>query len=73
MPQTHLIEDYIFSLNIINDIISLSDFIKLFNNSKYDKDTLYILIQMLLNDHFFTYRLINEANNVAFLNVEMLG
>jgi hypothetical protein len=69
-----VIKDYILSLHIITEVISISDLAKYYSTNTASNDTLYILTQMALNIDFFTRtsKHILEATNIAFLNVEML-
>ena len=69
-----VIKDYIISLNIITEVISLSDLAEYFTTTGCCNDTIYIITQMVLNTEFFTKtsKQILESTNIAFLNVEML-
>ena len=69
-----VIKDYILSLHIITEVISLSDLAEYYSTNTESNNTLYILTQMVLSTDFFktTSKNILEATNIAFLNVEML-
>lgn len=68
-----VLEDYIYSLNIFDDVIFLKDFtIDYFRQNNY----IYVLTQMWLELDNTSKRFIDEvlsSNRVVFLNVEMLS
>lgn len=68
-----VLEDYIFSMNIFDDVILLKDFsIEYFRQNNY----IYVLTQMWLELDDTSKHFIDEvlsSNRVVFLNVEMLS
>ena len=68
-----VLEDYIFSMNIFDDVILLKDFsIEYFRQNNY----IYVLTQMWLELDDTSKHFIDEvlsSNRVIFLNVEMLS
>ena len=69
-----VLKDYILSLNLITDIITMTDLSDIFNNNKFDLNNNYIITQMILTPDFFqfTSKVILDCHNICFLNVEML-
>ena len=48
-----VLKDYILSLNLITDIITMTDLSDIFNNNKFDLNNNYIITQMILTPDFF--------------------
>lgn len=70
IPQ--VLEDYIYSLNIVDEVINLSE---LDTHLATHKNTCYILTQMILSEEFFKANLgsnMLQSSRIIFLNVEML-
>ena len=68
-----VLEDYIHSLNLFDDVINIQEFsINKFKSTDY----IYVITQMWLNLNENDQRIVNEtlsSNRVIFLNVEMLS
>ena len=68
-----VLEDYIHSLNLFDDVINIQEFsINKFKSTDY----IYVITQMWLNLNEKDQRIVNEtlsSNRVIFLNVEMLS
>lgn len=67
-PIPRVLEDYIYSLNIISDVIHLNELTQDRLNSTTD---MFILTQMWIDDNLIPAYVI-QSNRVAYLNVEML-
>ena len=68
-----VLEDYLYSLHIFSDVISLENFtVERFRQS----NSIYVITQMWLNidenDRYFINEVLS-SNRVVFLNVEMLS
>ena len=68
-----VLEDYIHSLNLFDDVINISEFsIEKFKST----DSIYVITQMWLNLSEKDQRIVDEvlsSDRVVFLNVEMLS